>query len=390
MPRPAASTRPTARRKDPACGTCRKKCRKCDRKRPICDRCRIKGLPCDGYPPRFQFQENLTVSPDTGTPQVATPDSTVEQSAGTYVSPQNSLSEYGPFEEDLASFYAEELLFDTSGFALPSPLSIATPDIVSDLSPLQFSPMPVAFPGTVDIGPDLESDIIANQHIINHFDLILSEQLAIKVPGLGNPFREIDILHGFTGAGQVSLSEQVQEYVRDHGSLHLHTLAGCPPVLFSKMGQLLDAGKSYLAGDVLREGFEQVLETALRFLQSWDAEQAAYPTVHHEWRQLAEAYRHACILRFMRLSDPFAISCDYPRIQISVAAILDICAAIPRDNVFYRRLLIPLLLARGNTRSPHQMHYASLCIEDIKRATGFRYPAMNEVWEERRRNVHGL
>jgi uncharacterized protein YcaQ len=156
------------------------------------------------------------------------------------------------------------------------------------------------------------------------------------------------------------------------------------------MGQVLDAGKSYLAGDVSRERFEQVLETAERILQNWDAEQAAYPTVHHEWRQLAEAHRHACILRVMRLADLFAISCDDPRIQISVAAILDICAAIPRDNVFYRRLLIPLLLARANTRSPHQMHYASLCIEDIKRATGFRYPAMTEVWEERRRNVHGL
>lgn len=40
---------------DPACGTCRKKCRKCDRTRPICNRCKAKGLHCEGYPPRFQF-----------------------------------------------------------------------------------------------------------------------------------------------------------------------------------------------------------------------------------------------------------------------------------------------------------------------------------------------
>jgi len=66
--------------------------------------------------------------------------------------------------------------------------------------------MPVTFSGTVDIGSDLESDIIANQHIINHckilgllqeillkysaVDLILSEQLTIQVPGLSDPFRE--------------------------------------------------------------------------------------------------------------------------------------------------------------------------------------------------------
>lgn len=42
---------------DPACGTCRKKCRKCDRSRPICNRCKVKGLHCEGYPPRFQFCE---------------------------------------------------------------------------------------------------------------------------------------------------------------------------------------------------------------------------------------------------------------------------------------------------------------------------------------------
>ncbi|RBR19246.1 uncharacterized protein FIESC28_05711 [Fusarium coffeatum] len=504
MPRPAASTRPTARRKDPACGTCRKKCRKCDRKRPICDRCRIKGLPCDGYPPRFQFQENLTVSPDTDTPQVATPDSTVEQSSGTHQLLQDSWSGYERFETDLSSFYADEVPFDTSRLALPSPLSIATPDLTPDFSPPQPSPMPISFTRTADIGSDLVSDITTHQHIISHFDFILSEQLSIQVTGLSNPFREyvlplayqhqgvlhallglslshmnnsglyndqgleslsmgyrlsatrsvaslaqkekmsglthvdeeylmamvlllvlndvcistiptmgghldgvsslceritqadtsscsktvtflisalawFDILHGLIGTGQLFLSEKVREYVHDHDSPHIQTLAGCPPGLFSQLSRILSAGKSYLTGDIQGEGIEEVLETSKRFLQSWDAEQGAYPTVHHEWRRLAGAYRHACLLRLMRLPDPFATSCNDPRIQLSVAAILDICAVTPRDNVFYNRLLIPLLLARANTRSPHQMHYASLCIEDIQRATGFQYPAMTEI-----------
>lgn len=43
------------RHQDPACGTCRRKCRKCDRARPFCNRCQLKGLRCDGYPPKFQF-----------------------------------------------------------------------------------------------------------------------------------------------------------------------------------------------------------------------------------------------------------------------------------------------------------------------------------------------
>jgi hypothetical protein len=66
---------------------------------------------------------------------------------------------------------------------------------------------------------------------------------------------------------------------------------------------------------------------------------------------------------------------------------------MPSDSVFYKRLLFPLFLAGADTCSPHQMHYASLCIDDIKRSTGFQHPAMTEVlakvWEGRRTNPHG-
>lgn len=57
---------------DPACGTCRKKCRKCDRSRPICNRCKAKGLHCEGYPPKFQFCELAT--PDAEGTFIAAPD----------------------------------------------------------------------------------------------------------------------------------------------------------------------------------------------------------------------------------------------------------------------------------------------------------------------------
>lgn len=57
---------------DPACGTCRKKCRKCDRSRPICNRCKAKGLHCEGYPPKFQFCELAT--PDAEGAVNAAPD----------------------------------------------------------------------------------------------------------------------------------------------------------------------------------------------------------------------------------------------------------------------------------------------------------------------------
>lgn len=38
-------------------------------------------------------------------------------------------------------------------------------------------------------------------------------------------------------------------------------------------------------------------------------------------------------------------------------------------------------------KSPHQVHYVRWCIDEIKRSTGFQYPAMTDmlgqVWERR-------
>ncbi|KAJ4057386.1 hypothetical protein NW761_003007 [Fusarium oxysporum] len=203
----------------------------------------------------------------------------------------------------------------------------------------------------------------------------------------------LDMLRGFSGAEKLSYSTEVRECVRDHGSLSLHTLVGCPPVIFFKIGQVLEAGKAYLAGDLPVEQFEQLLDGAEKFFRGWDPDQAVYPTNHQEWRHLAEAYRHACLLRVMRFPDAFAISCDDPQIKASVSAVLDVCATIPRDSVFYKRLLFPLFLAGADTCSPHQIHYASWCINEIKHSTGFQHPAMTDlltkVWDERRTNPRG-
>ncbi|KAJ3535675.1 hypothetical protein NM208_g7041 [Fusarium decemcellulare] len=154
-----------------------------------------------------------------------------------------------------------------------------------------------------------------------------------------------------------------------------------PPIIFHRIGP----------GPRGRQGIQ--LDDAERFFRGWDPDQAVYPTGHQEWRHLAEAYRHACLLRILRFPDSFALSCEDPRIKASVAAIFDVCAAIPRDTAFYKRLLFPLFLAGADTSSQHQMHYASWCVGEIKHATGFQHPAMTEmltnVWEERRTNPNG-
>ncbi|GAW17732.1 hypothetical protein ANO14919_071980 [Xylariales sp. No.14919] len=514
---------PTARRKDPACGTCRKKCRKCDRKRPICDRCHTKGLHCEGYPPRFQFCEMITaaaprrrslVDPSRNSATASTrslplsadlgesPSGSVEEPGGlTVASATGSASSHASLSPDRP---------ESNILSLPSPASPAR----SVFSPVYIDSTP-PLPGT----PDLHDEALANQYLIDHFDQILSEYLTIHVHSTVNPFREhvlplayrhhgvlyalmglsachlhvsgknesqqfvtlslryrvsalhylgsllskeeasgltipeeeyvlgmvlllvlhdvcetgvsshgahltgvsflckrlacptnsstrskasmffisalawLDMLRGFSGAEKLAYTEDVRKCVRDHGSLSLHTLVGCPPVIFHRIGQVLDAGKSSLAGDLSLEQFQELLDEAEKFFRSWDPDQAVYPTGHREWRQLAEAYRHACLLRVLRFPDGFALSCEDARIKASVSAILDVCADIPRDNAFYRRLLFPLFLAGADTSSPHQLHYASWCIGEIKHMTGFQHPAMTElltkVWEERRTNAGG-
>ncbi|OHE91446.1 C6 zinc finger protein [Colletotrichum orchidophilum] len=139
--------------------------------------------------------------------------------------------------------------------------------------------------------------------------------------------------------------------------------------------------------------FQTILDEAETFFRGLDLDAIQYPTPHSEWRQLAEAYRHACLLRTIRWPNTFAISCEDSRIKSSVSAILDCCANVAMGSPFYKRLLFPLFLAATETSESHQIHYASLCIENIRRSTGFQHKAMMEVldgvWEERRLKTRG-
>lgn len=513
---------PTARRKDPACGTCRKKCRKCDRKRPICDRCRTKGLHCEGYPPRFQFCEMVTVSErgssssrprrgsNTQSPSRSLPVSN-ESSSGVALT-EVLMTASVQTQSHETSFSPDEFSLDATGLSLSSP-----PSPISPSPPLASPPQGPTTPLTGS--PDLDHDLLTNQTLIIHFDRKLSKHLTIHTEGTENPFRDhvlplayqhqgvlhallgfsachmhlsgtdesqhfvttalryrvlalrslgslllkeemegltsaeeefvlamvlllvfhdicetgisshgahltgiaflcarlasppdfstrsrasmffvsalawLDMLRGFSGAEKLAYSDEVRKCVRDHGSLSLHTLVGCPPVIFHRIGQVLEAGKKHLNGSLSLDQFQLVLNDAEKFLRGWDPDQAVYPTKHPEWKHLAEAYRHACLLRVLRFPDSFALSCEDDRIKASVAAILDVCAAVPRDSVFYKRLLFPLFLAGADTSSSHQTHYTSWCVGEIKHSTGFQHPAMTEmltkVWEGRQSNPNG-
>ncbi|KAH8157239.1 hypothetical protein CIB48_g11008 [Xylaria polymorpha] len=511
---------PTARRKDPACGTCRKKCRKCDRKRPICDRCRTKGLHCEGYPPRFQFCEMITASgcQSSADPRRNSITASLPLPAVLRKSPSGSPAEAEALAVTSTTDSASSQVSLSPGQARPDS-STSSHSSPPSPSHSQLSSVPIDSTPTLVEPTGLHEEIIENQQLIDHFDQVLSKHLTIHVQGTVNLFREhvlplayqhqgilhallglsachmhlsgrdesqrlitislryrvsalhslgsllskeevscltiseeegvlgmvlllvlhdvcetgisshgahltgvsflckrlacptgsttrskasmffisalawLDMLRGFSGAEKLAYSEDVRKCVRDHGSLSLHSLVGCPPVVFHRIGQVLEAGKSALAGDISLEQFQVLLNEAEKFFRSWDPDEAVYPTGHKEWRHLAEAYRHACLLRILRFPDAFALSCEDARVKASVSAIFDICANMPRDYGFYKRLLFPLFLAGVDTSSPHQLHYASWCIGEIKHATGFQHRAMTElltkVWDERRANAHG-
>lgn len=197
----------------------------------------------------------------------------------------------------------------------------------------------------------------------------------------------LDLLRGFSGAEKLAYPEEVHEYVRDHGNRVFHSFVGCPPALFFRISQVLHAGKAYKAGNLPVEAFRPLLDKAGKFFHYWDPEQETYPTGAPEWTLLAEAFRHACILRVLRFPDSFAIPCTDSSVRRAASAILDICAQMPRNSAYYKRLLFPLFLAGAEMSSPHQVQYIGWCIDEIKRSTGFQYPAMLDmllqVWEKR-------
>ncbi|KZL77619.1 C6 zinc finger domain protein, partial [Colletotrichum tofieldiae] len=495
-------------RKDPACGTCRKKCRKCDRTRPICNRCRLKGLHCEGYPPRFQFCGSISASTSSAAigEQAQEPDEPLILPTQEFIriSTQSSPASAEALVPPDRPSHERLLLSNSHGASSASPQDRSL-----------GAPSPVTI-----IGHPVDEVLLTNdsQRLLVYFDLDLSPHLAIAVDGMDNPFRKhvlplahqhtgvlhavlglaachlhlspsgaarvdmatalqhrvaalnvlgsllikeevqgltanedeavlaiilllvlhdicelgisshavhltgvsflcgrvassstaskrsaatmfflsalswLDVLRGFSGAEKLTYSEDVRRCVADTQT-GLHTLVGCPPEIFHRIGIVIAAAKCHLEGRLSVSDFQIVLEDAQVFLRGIDLEQIEYPTQHPEWKQLAEAYRHACLLRTMRWPDTFSTPCEDGRIRTSVLAILECCANVPMGSPFYKRLLFPLFLAATDTSIRYEIHYASLCINEIRQSTGFKHTAMMEVlegvWEERKRKTRG-
>ncbi|KAL0935800.1 uncharacterized protein CTRU02_208014 [Colletotrichum truncatum] len=497
-------------RKDPACGTCRKKCRKCDRTRPVCNRCKVKGLHCEGYPPRFQFCESAPLS------TAASKGQDEERSEAILPTREPDRSEEHSSPSDQTSISAGQ----QSGHGLDHRLQLNT----SSAAPESPQNLSVGYPSPVPIdGYHVDDTLLTPQSrkLLVYFDKELSQHLAIVVDQKENPFHVhvlplaykhsgilhavlglaachlnlspyradhvdmttalqhrvaalnvlssllikeevyglvpaeeesvlgiilllvlhdicemgisshavhltgvsflcgrvaaasdssrrtsasmfflsalawLDVLRGFSGAEKLTYSEDVRLCIvaDKNAQLSLHTFVECPPVIFRRISEVIVAAKHQRAGLLSLPDFEQVLGDAEVFFREIDLDKLDYPTAHAEWKDLADAYRHACLLRVLRWPDTFSIPCEDERVKASVSAILNACSRVPMNSPFYKRLLFPLFVAAVDTSIDHQIHYATLCIQEIKRSTGFRHAAMAEildkVWEARRNNTRG-
>ncbi|VUC29723.1 unnamed protein product [Clonostachys rosea] len=505
---------PRSIRRDPACGTCRRKCRKCDRTRPFCNRCQSKGLQCDGYPPKFQFCEFVSrLEESRRDPR--------DEEVHLFLSGSDEPPREHPHEQ-IHTLSVSPTTGESDAQTDNSPVQIPVLVEQNWQDESQNSPqvLPTSSP-VLDIsatGSAIDDILVEeeNQILLVHFERVLSEALAIVVDGVENPFRShvlplayhhevvlhallgltachmslsddgssmttasfkhraaalhglvallakeethqlsrsdeeatfatvlllvfhdicesgisshgahldgisflcarlaksedfssrspavmfflaalawLDVLRGFSGAEKLAFSEDVRSLVRDHGNSSLHVLVGCPPDIFHRIAQVIDAGKGFQAGILSLPNFKIILQDADKFFREWDPEQTVYPTAHAHWKPVADAFRHACLLRVLRWPDTFAVPCEDVRIQESVVAILDAFASVSTVAPFYKRLLFPLFLAGADTSSPHQVHYVKYCIEEVERSTGFKHRAMTDllqrVWEERQANTH--
>jgi len=196
-----------------------------------------------------------------------------------------------------------------------------------------------------------------------------------------------DLLRGYSGAEKLAFPSATRKFVEKEGNTILHTLVGCPSDIFSILGKALHSGKKLRLHTIDASTCQEHITPLLSQLQAYDPANTTYPDNDPSWQVLALAYKHTAILRLLRLPDSYAISCTDPRIRASVNAILDASAQVSRKSPYFKRFLFPLFVAGGETDSQHQQQYVCLCIEHIRKATGFGYKSLDgllqKTWEKR-------
>jgi hypothetical protein len=163
---------------------------------------------------------------------------------------------------------------------------------------------------------------------------------------------------------------------------------GCPRELVLIIGDVLEHAKSHAHGKLGAEQYIEILRSSIRKLYLWNSSRCIFPDDNPLWIPVAEAFRHACILRALRLLD-VTESAEADRIQESVTATLDSVAQIPSDSFLIELMVLPLFMAGADCLSPHSRHYVLLRLSEIKARSEMSNAApmdlLKAVWDGRAR-----
>ena len=193
-------------------------------------------------------------------------------------------------------------------------------------------------------------------------------------------------MRGISGAEKLSFSPGDRQKIIEASGPEFEVICGCPKELFLILGDVTAKGKLHLAKEISTDTFERLLAKNERELLIWNENRDIYPTADPHWKLLADAFRHAAILRILRFPDTFSRSADFPEIQQSVNKILDVASEVPTTSPLSKRLLLPLFMAGADSLIPHQRHYILMRIQEIQDHTGFLTTApslLKQVWDAR-------
>jgi hypothetical protein len=124
--------------------------------------------------------------------------------------------------------------------------------------------------------------------------------------------------------------------------MKFESVNGCPRELVLIIGNVLEREKSHANGEYGVEQYIEILQRSIRKLYPWNSSGCIFPDDNPLWMHVAEAFRHADILRALRLLD-ITESAEAVRIQESVTAILDSIPDIPSDSCLIELTVLPLL-----------------------------------------------
>ncbi|KAJ5204223.1 fungal-specific transcription factor domain-containing protein [Penicillium cinerascens] len=231
--------------------------------------------------------------------------------------------------------------------------------------------------------------VFATIQILLLHDLKLDQTLTVEhkrtVFFLGN-LVWLDIIRAFSTPERLCFTQDLRKRLLSLCDLRFESVNGCPREIVFIIGEILERAKAHSSGRLEATEYEELLQGLVLKLYHWDSSRCFYPSDDPLWLSVAEAFRHTCILRSLRLLDATESAAE-ARIQESVAAILDSLANIPGSSALVELSVMPLFMAGADCLSPHSRHYILLRLAEIngRSEMGIEGPKtlLEKVWRAR-------